>query len=227
MVRTLTVVIGMAMLLLAARDASAIPITLTPVDLDSWVGGTIVRSRSDLFKTQSDPPITTGEISSQVFFDGVDEYTYAHRVMSYVNVYSAGVTSFQITGNPTGFTGIAGWSFSDALRAGGTGTGSDFDILWSEDVGYRSLQWSHLFDWWDPFEPIQFFFVSSTRRSCPSFNPHCSVGGWLYDLSSRDFDGMSRAPGLAPIPEPGSIALFGSGLVGLFAAMRRRQRAKG
>jgi hypothetical protein len=34
MVRTLTVVIGLAMSLLAARDASATPIT--PVNLDTW-----------------------------------------------------------------------------------------------------------------------------------------------------------------------------------------------
>ncbi len=40
MVRRLTVVIGVAMSLVVARDASADPIT--PVDLDSWVGGSSV-----------------------------------------------------------------------------------------------------------------------------------------------------------------------------------------
>ena len=44
MVRTLTVVIGLAMSLLVARDASAIPIT--PVDLDTWAGGSSVIGRS-------------------------------------------------------------------------------------------------------------------------------------------------------------------------------------
>ena len=35
------------------REASAIPIT--PVDFDSWVGGSIVRSQSDLFKFPARP----------------------------------------------------------------------------------------------------------------------------------------------------------------------------
>ena len=54
MVRTLTVVIGLAMSLMAARDASAIPIT--PVDLDSWVGGSSVIGASRPFVTSQTPP---------------------------------------------------------------------------------------------------------------------------------------------------------------------------
>ena len=68
MVRKLTVVIGLAMSLVVARDASAIPIT--PVDLDSWVGGSLVRSHTDLFTVHNPPPLTMGEIASDVFFNG-------------------------------------------------------------------------------------------------------------------------------------------------------------
>ena len=80
MVRTLTVAIGLAMSLMVAQEASAIPIT--PVDLDSWVGGSIVGSQSDLFRV-ANPPASIGDISSDVFFDG-SQYTYVHTVTSHV-----------------------------------------------------------------------------------------------------------------------------------------------
>ena len=77
MVRTLTVVIGVAMSLVVVRDASAIPIT--PVDFDSWITGPPMR----LFdgQTMRDPPFPPaggeliGVIRSRVFFDGT-QYTY-------------------------------------------------------------------------------------------------------------------------------------------------------
>ena len=56
MVRTLTVVVGIAMSLVAARETSAIPIQLTPVDLDSWVGGSSVIGSFDDFRVVKAPP---------------------------------------------------------------------------------------------------------------------------------------------------------------------------
>jgi PEP-CTERM motif len=234
MVRKLTVVIGLAMSLLAARDASAISIQLqqieiTPVDLDSWEGGSIVRSHTSLFKTGFTPS-TGGEIASDVFFDGFNRYTYAHRVTSYLDFYSAGdihIADF-VTLSPSRFTGIAGWSFSDALRAGGTGTDTDFRVI--NDIGNNFFLWTTHAGWWAAFEPIQFFFVTGITRSCPSFDPHCSVGTGPFEIGPFTLpNGVivgGAASSLTPVPEPGSIALLGSGLVGLYAAMRRRQRAK-
>ena len=212
MVRTLTVVIGLAMSLMVAQEASAIPIT--PVDLDSWVGGSIVGSQSDLFRA-ANPPASIGDISSNVFFDG-SQYTYVHTVTSHVTLQSNSyfATAFSVA---KGFTGTAGWSFSDASRAGGTGTDTDFSL--NEDQG--RLAWLMRFTdgpdgpdrrgAWDPLEPIAFFFVSVQPP-----------GARAYDLLSPDV-GLGTAQTLGPIPEPGSFVLLGSGLAGLYAAVRQRR----
>ena len=214
MVRTLTVVIGLAMSLMAAREASAIPIT--PRDLDSWMGGSKVGSQSGLFKV-ANPPVTIGDISSNVFFDG-SQYTYVHTVTSHVSLESNSyfATAFSVA---KGFNGIAGWSFSDASSAGGTGTDTDFSL--NEDQGH--LTWSLRFtdgpdgpdlrSSWDPFEPIDFFFVSAQPP-----------GARAYFLSPGF--GPGEAQTLGPIPEPGSLVLLGSGLAGLYATLRQRRSPK-
>ena len=196
MIRRLTVVIGLAMSMMFARAASAIPIT--PVDFDSWVSGSIIGSHADPFKI-ANPPVTIGDISSDVFFDG-RQYTSLHAVTPHVtlqnNSYFA--TTFSVA---TGFTGIAGWSFSDAGSAGGTGTDTDF--LLNEDQG--RLAWSLRFtttgpdrrSGWVPFEPIAFFFVSVQPP-----------GASDYDLLTPDIGLVGTAQTLGPIPEPGSIVLL-------------------
>lgn len=213
MIRKLTVVIGLAMSVLVAQTAAAIPIT--PVDLDSRVLGSIVGSQSDLFKI-AHSPATMGDISSNVFFDG-SQYTYVHTVTPHVNLQSDSyfATAFSVA---RGFTGIAGWSFSDAGTAGGSGTDTDF--LLNEDQG--RLAWSMRFattgpdrrSGWNPFEPIAFFFVSVQPP-----------GARDYDLQSPDI-GLGTAQTLGPIPEPGSFVLLGSGLAGLYASVRRRRGPK-
>ena len=171
MVRTLTVVIGIAMSLVAARETSAIPIDITPVDLDSWVGGSSVIGSFDDFRVvmapppPPRPPQTLGSIVSEVFYDGFD-YTYVHTVTPRARSNDNEV--FRTDFNVRGFSGIVGWSFSDALRAGGTGTDSDFRI--SNSSG--RLWWIAGFDpttdppsRWGALEPIAFFFVSSRSPS--------------------------------------------------------------
>ena len=69
---------------------------------------------------------------------------------------------------------------------------------------------------WNAFEPITFFFASTMPPTIKSYG--------LFSLN-RGFD-FGSAEGLAPVPEPGSIALFGSGLVALYAAVRRRRSLK-
>jgi PEP-CTERM motif len=212
MVRKLTVVIGLAMSVLVARDASAIPITLTPVDLDSWTPGPRMR----LFdaQTMTDPPYPPaggeliGVIRSNVFFDGT-QYTYTYLVQPFdpgVTMVSLFHTLFDVGG----FTGVAGWRFSDTLTVGGTGTAADFFL--TEDHGQLSWQTNGLF-----FPTTTFFFVSTIY-------PWPLGSRERFGLVSDTVNGIGL--GLAPVPEPGSIALFGSGLMGLYAAMRRRRSPK-
>ena len=67
--------------------------------------------------------------------------------------------------------------------------------------------------------------------------PPSSKGSLIYSASANDvdpltgetttiYDSFRRDGALVPTPEPGSIALLGSGLVGLYAAVRRRRSPK-
>ena len=69
-------------------------------------------------------------------------------------------------------------------------------------------------------EPIQFFFVSTLPPRLRNYN---LLSANVLQPNPLEF---GAAEGVAPVPEPGSIALFGSGLVGLIAAMRRRRNSK-
>ncbi len=157
---------------------------------------------------------------SDVLSDGT-RYTYVHRVTPFLDNNDRFATQFSVGG----FNGIAGWSFSDALRAGGTGTDRDFLI---DNVSGR-LNWftqfttTHEGAGWDAAEPITFFFVS-TRPPFFTLTPP-SAEAMPYSLLTDEVFGTAQS--LAPVPEPGSIVLFGSGLVGLYAVVRRRRSPKG
>ena len=135
------------------------------------------------------------------------QYTYTHTVTPSLN----NNISFNTAAAIAGFTGTAGWSFSDSGAIGGTGTSVDFVI--EEFDG--ALVWRPQFGpgaGWDTGESVTFFFVSTLRPG---------IGD--YNLTSSE---VGTAQSYAPVPEPGSIALLGSGLVGLYTAVRRRRQLK-
>jgi hypothetical protein len=207
MLRKVTVVIGLATALLVAREASAVQIT--PVDLDTLdLVNSIVPSLTDAITVAKPLPPTMGEITNNVFFDGLF-YTYVHTVTPSLNTNFIFNTALPVAG----FTGVAGWSFSEAGAAkGSAGTDADFFINSVND----QLNWMTVFGdfaGWNKLEPITFFFVSTKPPGIGDYNL----------LSTEAGTGQSYAP----IPEPGSIALLGSGLVGLYAAMRRRRSLRG
>ena len=127
---------------------------------------------------------------------------------SFINNISELNTAFPLTD----FTGTAGFSFSQSLAAGGAGTAADFEIEWESDL---TMDWETIFgntDGWDSPEAITFFFVSTAP---PKLGHYQIIDGRIGTATS-----------FAPVPEPGSIALLGSGLVGLYASVRRRRRLK-
>ena len=150
-----------------------------------------------------------GEIVNDVYFDGT-QYTYVHQVTPSLDDNFVLNTAFEVAG----FTGVAGWSFSRSPCSRRLRHRRRFSYQRYRPVelagAVRLLE--HL--GWDALEPITFFFVSTRPPGIGDFN-----------LIGREAGtAQSYAPVSAPIPEPGSIALIGSGLVGLYAAKRRRRR---
>ena len=201
MLRKCTVALVFVTSLVAARPASAVP-----VDLDLWLptaGELFAGPMTDPFTVAMPPPPTMGTTTNNVYFDGT-QYTYVHTVNPSLNNNQLLNTAFNIAG----FTGTAGWSFSDSAGAGGSGAG-DFVIN-----DFDQLSWTSLIGpgfGWDANESISFFFVSTRPPTIGDYN--------LIGLES----GTAQSFSPSPVPEPGSIALLGSGLVGLYTAMRRRR----
>jgi hypothetical protein len=213
MVRRITFTIGLVMSLLFAQQASATPVT--PVDHEGITLGAPLGTLSNVFLKALGPgPPTTGTLESAVYLVGSD-YFYVHTVTPSTDdntVFAHGDPSHP--GIP-GFTGVAGFSFGDASAAE-----VDFVLDW---IGPRLLWFSGAFTEpsdWDSNDPISFFFVS-TRP--PTLGGYSLAGGTPFP-NFRIGGAESFAP--SPVPEPGSIVLFGSGLVGLYAAMRRRRNRR-
>ena len=212
MLRKLTVVFSLTMTLLVTRQASAIP-----VDLDEYLQDAGLTDADIIAGPLTDPFLVAkpntdpmGVAVNTVYFDG-SLYTYVHEVRPTLNDNFALNTQFDVAG----YTGTGGWSFTDAEAAGGTGGLMDFLYFDTAPISWVSL--IGLLDsppdlGWDAGDPIRFFFVS-TRPPTLGF----------YNLIGKESGtAISYAP--AAIPEPGSIALLGSGLVGLYTALRRRRR---
>jgi len=202
MMRKLTVGLVLVIGLLAARPASAIP-----VDLDTWLptaGELFAGPASDDFVVAEPEPPTMGNLVSNVYFDGT-QYTYVQTVTPSLNNNFLLDTAFPVAG----YTGVAGWSFSDADAAGGAGNVFDFMQFDGSQIGWVSLIGLPFNLGWDANESISFFFVSTKPPTIGDYN--------LIGLES------GTANGFAPVPEPGTIAWLGSGLVGLYTARRRRR----
>ena len=85
----------------------------------------------------------------------------------------------------------------------------------------NQLQWVHFSD-----TAGSYFALFSQNPSHPSGPPSFLSNYWVgaedTHLRSGDFDYQDMLVNITPIPEPASLALFGTGLVGLAGVIRRK-----
>ena len=152
-------------------------------------------------------------------------YTYAHTVTPGTDQPNSGnlpqpdpVTGnefsefaiFQTGFTPNGFTGVAGYSFSDAQAAG-----VEFFLDTLDDDGGK-LSWSITDAGWDKDETITFFWQTTAAPVGPD---------GVYEVTD-DIDFATAAgprPGPAPIPLPAPLILFMSALGALGFCLRRKK----
>ena len=179
---------------------SAIATPVTPTDWDGVTGLTLLMGPTTAnFLDGSDNDI--GDIKNEVWVpcSAGNLYYYVHEVTPGVDNVSEIATGFPVIG----FTGTAGYSFTQAIAAGG-----GFSIELDPD---NSLDW----DWsinssgyWDSGESITLFFVSTVEPGMGTYN--------LQNMS------QGTAESYAPVPEPATMLLLGSGLFGLAVLGRKK-----
>ena len=147
-------------------------------------------------------------------------YTYVHRVTPGVDLPNDppfpspdeiidldDVTGFSLGFAASGFTGVAGFDFTEASSAV-----TDASAITIEELADGSIAWSVANDEWDSGEPITFFWQTTQRPIGPA---------GLYNVQNSVTSGSGRGPLPLAIPEPTAV-VFWLG-AGLFAAQSRNR----
>jgi hypothetical protein len=197
----------------AAIGAAIIPltahsVTLTPYNTDSLTLGDLLVPPGMLVDNFQNLSGSIGLLGSTVYFDSANSvYTYTFAVAPSVNSISEVNTAFAAIGLTNDGTQV-GFSFSDALASGGSGTSADFTIIQDPD---GTLDYQTNGDWFGSFDSINFHFRSTLPPTT----------GYYNAINTQ----VGTALGYAPVSVPAAVWLFGSGLLGMIGIARRKKAA--
>lgn len=219
---------ALALVLGSSSPAAAIPV----VDLnDGSIQGMLDVLRASAgpndIRTPNIAPFfdkDLGDLTNTVFSDNeTGIFTYIEEVFPQnpgANPNVSSVDRFRTAFAPLGLTGSAGWDFSQAATAAGSGDGSgDFTFVITPLDRLSWIAAGNLVGNWNPGETITFFYQSFFGPSLTG--NYSTLSSVSDDINDAGAVGLSYAPN--PIPEPSTFFLLGSAMVVLGLVIRRRR----
>ena len=201
--------VACALVLIALGSVAGAALVI-PTDFDGITLGASVNNPGPV--TLTSPQV--GQLDMEVFHNtGTGVYTYQIEALPDAAT-GDNVTHLITPLNLYGFNGVAGWSYSDAVAAGGPGDAT----AWSVDFSLNDqLTWNNSAqeggsNFLDGGESLRFFYQST----------HAPINSGLYVMGGGGTSGSAfsqprpqQTPPPDPISEPVGLGLVGLAMLGL------------